>query len=52
MAPYEPIEIKVMDTSFVDPETLDEHEAYVFKDTFYDKDAKKVGLVMPPGSFF
>lgn len=52
VAPYGPIEVKVIDTSFINNETLDEeNEACLFKGTFYDKNTKKVGI-MPPDSFF
>lgn len=49
---YEPIEVKVMDIRFVDNGTLEEKEAYLFKESFNDKNAKKVDIVMPLDSFF
>lgn len=52
MAPFEPIEVKVMDTSFVDLKMLKKHESCLFNRSFYDKKDKKVGIIMPSADSF
>ena len=44
--------VGVMDTSYLEPQFLDAHEAFLFKGTYYDKGARKVSMVMAPDSFF
>lgn len=41
-----------MDTSYIGFETLEEHITCLFKGTFYDKDDKKVGVIMVLDTFF
>lgn len=50
--PYKPIEVHVMDTSYVEQEAMEVTDACLFKGTFYDKQNKKVGVVLPPENFF
>lgn len=41
-----------MDTCYVEPNALHECDACLFKGHFFDKQERKVGVVLPPDSFF
>lgn len=52
VTPYKPVEISIMDTSYIESKTLEEHGTCLFKGTFYDKKTNKEGTVMAPNSSF
>lgn len=49
---YRPMDVNIMKTSYVELENLEEADACIFKGNFYDKDQKKVGMVIPLDTFF
>ena len=50
--PFKATEIQVMDVSYVDKVALDAANSYIFKGSFFDKEQKKVGMMVLLESFF
>lgn len=44
--------VKIMEVSYIDQEALEASNTCLFNGTFYDKDKKKVGMGIPPDTFF
>ena len=50
--PYKLVEVNIVETSHLEVEDLKKVNACLFNGILFDKSQKKVGVVLPPDSFF
>lgn len=50
--PYKLLDVRHMETNYIDRESLRQVETGIFKGTFLDEEKKNVSVILPPASSF